>query len=324
MEDYGRWPECETCSRTFQTQRACDRHMNDRHHWAPRYECETCDREFFSQNAANQHMTDTGHWKPKVHCETCNRKFYTQNAANQHMDALDHWAPEFPCEKCTLIFRSQEAADRHMEEKSHFRNYCAACKRRFQNENNLQMVGISSTRVALNAHQFPQHLRSKVHLGSRIACPFCKTGFTTASGLTHHLETGSCPNARSLNRDIIYKMIRERDPNGVVTKKQIEWHGDESASYSVTNRAFNGQYWECYLCHRLFNKARYLEQHLNSSAHRQKGYHCPNLKVKCGKEFITLAGLFNHLESESCGFMRFEKVEKRVGDVIQGRKLIAF
>lgn len=143
MDDYGHWPECETCTRAFRTQRARNQHMNDRGHWAPRFECETCDREFFSQNAANQHMNDRGHWKPKVPCETCSRKFHTQNAANQHMDALDHWAPQFPCEKCNLVFWSEAAADRHMEEKGHFRNYCAPCNRRFQNENNLQMVGVS-------------------------------------------------------------------------------------------------------------------------------------------------------------------------------------
>ena len=67
-----------------------------------------------------------------------------------------------------------------------------------------------------------------------------------------------------------------------------------------------------------------LNAHLNSSVHKQKVYHCPNTKSKCEKQFVTLAGLFNHLESEACAFMRFEKVQRQVRDVLQGGKLIAF
>lgn len=65
-----------------------------------------------------------------------------------------------------------------------------------------------------------------------------------------------------------------------------------------------------------------LDQHLNSPIHKQNLYHCPN--QKCGKEFVSLAALFNHLESEGCGYMRFEKVNKRVGDVVRGRPFIEF
>jgi hypothetical protein len=40
------------------------------------------------------------------------------------------------------------------------------------------------------------------------------------------------------------------------------------------------------------------------------------------ERFIALAGLFSHLEGESCAYMRFEKVQQQVSDVIQGRRLI--
>ena len=93
-------------------------------------------------------------------------------------------------------------------------------------------------------------------------------------------------------------------------------------TYSATDAAWNGWEWECYLCHRGFGTVRALDQHLNSSVHRQKTYHCP--KPACGREFTALAGLFGHWESESCGFMRFEKVQGRVGDVLSGGRLIGF
>ncbi|KAK2811853.1 hypothetical protein FQN50_001891 [Emmonsiellopsis sp. PD_5] len=299
--------DCETCYRDFGTQRACNQHMNDTNHWGPTFDCETCVREFRSQNAANQHMNAVGHWTPKIPCETCGKKFHNQNAANQHMNSVGHWAPKIPCETCSLKFKSQAAADQHMVREAHYLNYCKPCNKRFISQNNLKM-----------------HLNSKIHRGSTIPCPFCNANYTTASGLSHHLESGSCPRAPQLNRETIYRMARERDPNGFITNNLIGWRDEENATYQATNRAFNGTYWECYICHKKFNTIGSLNAHLNSPTHKQKVYHCPNVKQKCGKQFVSLAALFSHLESEMCSFMRFENVQRQVGNVFQGRNLIAF
>lgn len=67
-----------------------------------------------------------------------------------------------------------------------------------------------------------------------------------------------------------------------------------------------------------------LNLHLNSPAHREKIYHCPNTRG-CNKEFVSLGALFNHLESEACGYMRFggvQNVHRRLNDAILNRKLI--
>lgn len=156
-----------------------------------------------------------------------------------------------------------------------------------------------------------------------MGCPFCKSNYTTASGLIHHLERGSCPSAPSLNRESIHRIIRQRDPNNVITKKQIGWHEEGTVSVSATNAAYNGRYWVCYICKKQFSNVSNLNAHLNSPVHKQKVYHCPNWR-DCSKEFSTLAALFNHLESESCYFMRFESVQEHAGNVLQGRNLISF
>lgn len=136
--------------------------------------------------------------------------------------------------------------------------------------------------------------------------------------MSHHLETGSCPNAASLNRNTIHKAIQQRDPHGLVTMKQLEWHAEVEA----TDRCWNGYGYECYLCHKVYNSLRDLNSHVNSGPHRQKIYHCPNRG--CSKEFVSLAALFNHLESESCGFISFEKVQKSVTGILGGHRYIAF
>jgi hypothetical protein len=143
--------------------------------------------------------------------------------------------------------------------------------------------------------------------------------FVTASGVSHHLETGSCTHATNLNRDTIHRAIRSRDPNGVITKAQLEWHSEIEA----TDKCWNGYGYECYLCHSVYDSLSMLNMHVNSGPHRQSIYHCPN--KGCSKEFVSLAGVFNHLESESCGFIRFEKVQRSLNGFFDGRtRLISF
>lgn len=105
-----------------------------------RVECETCSRQFRTQAACNQHMNAIQHWAPRYECESCTKEFRSQRAASQHMDAVGHWAPKHSCESCSAMFHSEEDADRHMRAQSHYRNYCKPCDRRFVSENNLRMV----------------------------------------------------------------------------------------------------------------------------------------------------------------------------------------
>lgn len=41
--------------------------------------------------------------------------------------------------------------------------------------------------------------------------------------------------------------------------------------------------------------------------HEQNMYRCPG--PRCGREFRLLSGLVQHVESESCGVMRFKNVQ---------------
>ncbi|KAK1621674.1 hypothetical protein BDP81DRAFT_411867 [Colletotrichum phormii] len=167
---------------------------------------------------------------------------------------------------------------------------------------------------------------------SDIQCPFCRQTSNTATGLIHHLERGACPNA-PLDRDKLYQAVRARDPNGVISKKLLEWHASptyppgeqhNNPTYTATDRTHNyhiGAY-ECCLCHRAFSTLNGLNQHLNSPTHQQKLYHCPN--HRCGREFTTLAAAINHLESESCGYMRFKAVQQNVGQILDPRRMLSF
>ncbi|PYH80884.1 hypothetical protein BO82DRAFT_384113 [Aspergillus uvarum CBS 121591] len=308
MTAKGHWETfgCETCEEEFDTEEEAEDHMQEYDHYAYNYSCETCDEMFRTEEDADEHMADYSHYAPRFSCETCDKMFYSSRAASRHMDSLQHWAPRFECETCNAVFYTQDAANRHMTAKTHFSNYCPSCDRWFQNENNLQ-----------------QHLRSKIHLGQNILCPFCKKTFTTASGVAHHLETGSCTCAPHLNRESIHDLVRCLDKQGKITNKLLEWHASDTGECLVSSNAYNGSAWECYICHRTFKTSSALNQHLNSPTHKQRIYHCPNVN-HCGKQFIALAALFNHLESESCSYMRFENVQRNAQGLLTGRNLIGF
>lgn len=55
---------------------------------------------------------------------------------------------------------------------------------------------------------------------------------------------------------------------------------------------------------------------------QQALYNCPNRD--CRKDFTTLAAVMNHLESESCGFIRFENVQRTATDIVSGDRMIRF
>ncbi|KAL7629034.1 hypothetical protein AAE478_000552 [Parahypoxylon ruwenzoriense] len=237
-------------------------------------------------------------WK----CRTCGRCFVTWEGREQHIDVLYHSPLDYECNDCNTIFAKASGRGQH-EVNVHF--YCRDCDRHFMNANNIRM-----------------HLNSRTHRGSNIVCPFCKRAFATATGLSHHLEGGHCPSAPFLNCEEVYKLVRSKDPTGVISKKLIDWQGP-SATYEATGKSWNGWAYECYFCHRSFAALNSLNQHLNSPAHQQPLYHCPNRNI-CGRDFKTLAAVMNHLESESCGYTRFENVQTSVSNIVSSNRRLTF
>ncbi|RDA82927.1 hypothetical protein CP532_6057 [Ophiocordyceps camponoti-leonardi (nom. inval.)] len=264
------------------------------------FECGTCGKAFpRGLQARNNHCSSTGHSWPRYECDVCHRYFRTEAACFQHMNDTSHWNRTFyDCAVCDDRFDS----DSELTEHHHYEhNYCSDCERHFQSFNNLKM-----------------HLRSRQHVGTNMACPFCSRPFATATGVTHHLESGSCPRASGLNRDEIYRLVRSKDPHGYISNNLLEWTG--SYGYEATERCYNGFAYECYLCNREFDRLGSLTQHLNSPIHQMALYHCPN--PSCRQEFKSLAGIINHFESESCGVTRFDRIQNQVDGLLRGGRLL--
>lgn len=177
-------------------------------------------------------------------CNWCERRFDSVGTQRQHKYDENHF--DYQCDRCYETYETEELHEEHEIEDHH---YCFDCERQF-----------------LNRHSIQQHLRSAAHMGSSITCPFCKRAFTAAAGLVHHIESNACSKAKSLDRDTVFQIVREKDPSGVISKKLIDWTASDL--YQATEKAWNpekGAY-ECYLCNRTFSKLHSLNQHLNSPA----------------------------------------------------------
>ncbi|KAJ5233006.1 hypothetical protein N7468_005962 [Penicillium chermesinum] len=272
------------------------------------FECGECGDRFWDREEFEWHMTDEGHW---FECETCTRVFANGRYRAQHMNAVDHWLPRVPCDTCDLQFTSIQAANRHMQNEGHWANYCEDCNRVFPTQNALRMVCGYLVQTKLSAH-----------VDSETTLPAPKFQSVSSTIWRQGLVRPHHPSIEKLSE----KMCLRADKKGLFTNRQLEWHGDDT-EYIATAESWNGDRYECYLCHRGYGSLRSLNQHLRSPAHQQKVYHCPN-RGSCSKQFTTLASLFNHLESESCRFMRFEDAQRayrNVGDsLMSGRQLTMF
>lgn len=93
--------------------------------------------------------------------------------------------------------------------------------------------------------------------------------FGTKSALTLHLESGSCPSG--LDRKSVARRVIELDTSRFITNgaRLLTYGQDE---YWATERCWNGEAYECYLCHSEMRTLHALNQHLRSPRHDQKIY----------------------------------------------------
>ncbi|KAI3558868.1 hypothetical protein CTAM01_16572 [Colletotrichum tamarilloi] len=271
------------------------------------FACVTCLQTWPSWRSRDQHVAAKSHLAPEFECDTCDRYCNNQRAIEQHMTALNHWAdsssdePEYYCDydSCSEVLDDEDALREH-EVNEHF--YCDPCDRTFQDSNSIKM-----------------HRNSRAHRGNNASCLFCHKSYVTAAGIFHHLEEGACEKA-PLTRLGVFQAAKQRDPNGVLTKRLQEWAVEvtleaTTESWDPVTKTFN-----CSLCSGRFASLESLNQHLKSPKHQQSLYHCP--KHGCSREFSTLAAVTEHLQSESCNFMAFEAVQEFAARIFDPGRMI--
>ncbi|KAJ3196546.1 hypothetical protein HK101_008555 [Irineochytrium annulatum] len=207
------------------------------------------------------------------------------------------------CPVCGQRFYYTDVLQDHIS--SH--NHCFTCSRSF-----------------VNARALNQHVRSDVHKPRAFNCPLCNKlfffltsvsfpfhwkGFKALSSAAAHVESGQCPQGRTLNRRSLAEAIRSWEVaalgRSTFTTPMIEngsaGRNGGSGAYTTADcvkyYSRHTGYFVCPLCDRCFDQANNLSQHLNGKAHANKDYKCPT----CARGFISLNGLCKHWEATPCG-----------------------
>ncbi|KAF9807915.1 hypothetical protein IEO21_08032 [Rhodonia placenta] len=273
---------CIECERYFGSYGALEQHRQN----SPKHnllECPICDDQFSDEDDLDEHRKEEHHC-----CIQCDRYFVNEGALEQH-DSAKHY---FECPTCDDVYNSKDDLDEHRADEH---NCCVECARNFQSQQNLQT-----------------HLKSSAHRDRTLPCPGrkCTKRFISGAGLLLHLESGMCPS--KLTRERINQLAVHYDRTNVITNASRLVAGPDGYAMPqppvisiATSLSFNGQNYECFLCHREYKTLDRLNQHLSSPAHDDEIYRCPKAWDGCGAEFRTLSALCQHVESEQCGIRKF-------------------
>ena len=124
-----------------------------------------------------------------------------------------------------------------------------------------------------------------------------------------------------MTRDQLNRLVVRRDTPNYITIRERLIDGPLDGRYEpppptdtwATERSWNGEAYECFLCGGTFETLARLNKHLQSPPHAQKIYRCP--KSDCRTEFATLSGLYQHVEGGTCGVRVFRQVRDVMGSL---------
>lgn len=253
--------------------------------------CERCRVEFVSDHVLWQHEAKS----PKHNiCDACNEDFSTARAFNQHYAECHE---ERHCQWCHMYFDKSLALIQHHRTQH---RYCNICDLAFRDGEAIEAHNVSAEHTL-------------------ISCPGrkCNRRFGSAAALISHLEFGACSS--KMNRNKINQLAVDLDRTNVITNPLRLLRAPDGYAAPphpiiniATELSFNGQAYECFLCHREFKKLEGLNQHLVSPVHEAAIYRCPQQWQGCNTEFRTLSGLCQHVEKQRCAVRRFNRPMQKV------------
>ncbi|KAF8204120.1 hypothetical protein BJ912DRAFT_941995 [Pholiota molesta] len=280
---------CDRCDRYFNSWNAYDQHLANS---ARHNECIDCNLDFTTWNGLKEHWVQSPHHS---YCQYCGTHFdYDDDLDDHYTNAHDF------CQSCRIVFKNDVGLKEHYRQ-SQRHHYCAPCDRLFNSENNLRA-----------------HLNSSVHRPKDVTCPFgCGGKFVSRAALVLHLESGSCTSG--IDRNAVNRYVRQYDTNNVITDPARlltsgSGSSNQTVQYIATSASWNGNGFECYLCHNTYRSLNALNQHLASPRHQDQIYLCRG--PSCGQRFSVLSALVQHIESEKCGVSRFRAVQNAMDSVL--------
>jgi hypothetical protein len=295
---------CSECDLNFPSRQCWEDHRNSADH-ASEFKCCDCDISFHDVHALVAHMESRAHRKPRrkkvarndrkhslsapssTHCTKCKKKFSCPQSLQQHCASLKHRPlSRLKCpigSNCKGTFFSPSALLHHLESGS--------CSSGMHRGKVYELVESCDLNVISRS---PSASEACTVSGLQAYSPPVRSdtwAVMSDTGSEWSLLTPSCGSAEeSLEQ---WSLLEDAEP-------QLRG-GSSFASTTL-------QTLRCPICpakRAAFSTLQSLQQHMDSPVHSSKVYKCPGLGQNGGatrhaRSFSTLAGLCQHLESDSC------------------------
>ena len=159
-------------------------------------------------------------------------------------------------------------------------------------------------------------MKSKSH-GQSMQCFGCDRVFPTFTGITLHLESGTC--ASGATRLKVDKRVHELDTRGAITNRKRIGYGDWEPEPDIwaTECAWNGYAYECYICDNEYDTLGRLNGHItqiHAPKRTENIYNCPG----CGRQFKLFSQFMGHMEHTGTCPVR---ENRRLKKALNGRAL---
>jgi hypothetical protein len=296
---------CSDCDMHFSNRQSWEDHRKSAKH-ASEFKCCDCDISFNDVHALVAHMKRSVHQKPlppkiaqkhkknsvsassSTECEKCKRKFPCSQSLQQHCASLKHKPiSRLECPigtNCKGRFPSPSALLHHLES--------GRCSSGIHRGEIYQIV--ESCDLGIISHSPSASLASSIS-GLQAYTPVGSDSWALVSDAGSEWSMLTPPLSCGSVEDSLEQWSLLEDPEAQL--------GDCSSLASMTAQALR-----CPMCpskRAAFSNLHSLQQHIESPAHSPKVYKCPSLGQELGVtshsvRFSTLAGLCQHLESDSC------------------------
>lgn len=285
---------CRQCDQFFPNASALAEHKKIFIH-AAGFHCCDCDRDFVDQQALDQHLEFKDHTSTQKipECKECGREFLNQAALKKHQASLVHNPlSDLSCiasSKCKQRFSSPSALIHHLESGSCISGLTRKALNELVRRNDTDGL-ISSGPAEPDAMVELQHQLSSLTM-------------TNQPVRTQISSKDSTPNMSPVSENGSGVPLSPYIENACPTLSAADKSAIQTRSGSLL----------CPLCPertKPFSTSAGLQMHLDSSKHAPKDFHCPTslfppTKGKGNhpgstKQFSSLSGLIQHLESGAC------------------------
>ena len=308
--------KCPICPDTLTDQQCLKNHQRSAGHCY----CGDCNKTFSSSSGYRAHLQSSLH-STDFRCCDCDRSFRTSNSLDQHLRDFVHSRRRarqpisgIKCPNCSRIFRDALALKNHLSSSvhrsmGHITCIARPCEKKFSSPSALILHLESGACVSgMNRTKLNKMV---------IACDTENLITKTQSSISDWLQS---VNSRLVTQgDDMRKSDRwTQVPPGVLISPQSHSSGIWTPASSrrssgewaeLVSRTSSSQCPFCFPNKRYFPTMAALKDHINSPAHCEPFIFCPEASVElwkpkkresCLRQFKTVSGLAQHLESAAC------------------------